>query len=691
MSKKKIDHTLKLIKSGKEKKLIKAREILEEQLQIAIEEKNLELEIAARYQLGRALHALGDQETAFQYFRANIAKLESTPGYSRISRENMARVFRNRGEWDRAISILEELVINFRSAGHESRATATKLDIGHILHEIGQLEEARGVYEWCLKRSMDSGDGKGAFDALIAKAIIDFDIGDHFAVLAAVEKAKDLAESLSDTFRLTQAMKLRGLIAERKGAFNEADELYQQCEIILDALEKGRGQRFIQDEFKKILNEKHFDEAFRLYQDTQAFRQTIADISFKISIIQRRGEIQLALRQPKKAIEILKKGLEIAERIWDPHRICSLFEALARAELEFSLKEAETLVIRSLEISDDLHNPSMTANSQRTLGQIYKLKGDYPTARKHIEKAIEIRRSLGYQLELCQDLRALGELFHETGAFRDAENAFEEGMLIGERLDAKYEISLLLRSLGLLFYQRGILESAIAFLEEAKGYLDEVGVIDADVLLGLAKAHLDSGYRDQAQWFFELASAVAHERNESRAIAACRLLASSISASKGRLFDAEEIANVALQQSESINDFHLIVKSRLALASLTLRKAQDSLRPDSDADPFAFFNHVSKAGEYLDLCLESAKQAKLYPVFTEVLLIKCILDLMLSRFDNAKKMATQAFVSAEEHGLYGQSVRADRLLEKVEEMRQRPAEMAEYFSHIEELLRPRRA
>lgn len=695
MTKKKIRQALKLIKAGKPKKLQKAREILEIELQGAIDAGEIEDEIAARHGLGRTLHYLGDHDTALQHFQTNVVKLESTPGFARISRANMARIFRNRGAWDRAIAILEELVVNARSAGHENRATAVKLEIGHILRDTGQLEESRDVYDWCLKRSKDSGDGQGVFDALISLATLDFFVGDYYDAKLALDKASDFAEAQSDSFRLIQVMKMRALIAERQGAFNEADGLYQQCIKKLAALHRRRGGfEEIFRGLKEILSRSNFNEAFSIYQDgqAQAFRQTIDDISFMAEIIQRRGEVQLAMRHSQEAIEILNQGLEIAERIWNIPRIASLLEALARAKLEGLPDEAESLVRRSLEISEHLNHPSESATAHRTIGRILRFRGEYSMAKKHLEKAVEIRRSLGYQLELCRDLQSLGEVFHETGAFRDAELAFEEGLLIGERLEAKYELALLLRSLGALFYERGILESSIAFLEEGKSYFEEMGIVDIDIFLALAKAHLDSQNRDHALWFFELGSAMAHERNDPHSIAACRLVAASIAASKGRLTSAEEIANVALQQSEAIQNFQLVVKSRLALANLALRKAQNSLRGDlEDSDPFAFFELVSKAGEYLDLSLSSAKQAGLSPVFTEVLIIKGILDLMLSRFDNAKEMANQASVAALEHGLYSHGVRANHLLEKIEDMRQKPVEMAEFFNHIEELLRPRRA
>ncbi|MHA2232016.1 MAG: tetratricopeptide repeat protein, partial [Candidatus Hodarchaeales archaeon] len=523
MTKKKISQALKLIRSGKPKKLQKAQEILEIELQRAIAAGETEDEIAARHGLGRVLHYLGDQDAALQHFQTNVVKLESTPGFARLSRANMARIFRNRGAWDRAIAILEELVVNARSAGHENRATAIKLEIGHILRDTGQLEESREVYEWCLKRSQGSGDGQGVFDALTSLATLEFFVGDYLVATMTLDKASDFAEAQSDSFRLIQAMKMRALIAERQGAFSEAERLYQQCTKNLAAQHRRRGGfKEIFKGLEEILSKSNFDDAFHIYQDAQAqaFRQTIDDISFMAEIIQRRGEVQLAMRHSQEAIELLNRGLEIAESVWNLPRIAALLETLARAKLEGSPDEAETLARRSLEISENLNHPSETATAHRTIGRILRFRGEYTEAKKHLEKAVEIRRSLGYQLELCRDLQSLGEVLHETDAFREAEIIFEEGLLIGERLEAKYELALLLRSLGVLFYERGILESSIAFLEEGKGYFEEMGIVDVDIFLALAKAHLDSQNQDQALWFFELGSAMAHERNDPHSIAA---------------------------------------------------------------------------------------------------------------------------------------------------------------------------
>ncbi len=636
MSKKRIEKAIKLVNSKKTKKIQEAREILEFELQSAQKGDDPKLEIAAQYHLARALHELGEYDDALRSFRQVVVKLESTPALARISKENMARIFRNRGDWERGIAIWEEQAVYYFSTGYKIRSVWAKLEVGHIYKEIGKLDEARKIYEKCLKDSKNLGDDSGAFNAMLALSTIDFFIGDYGSVFKTIENAKKIAESLNDDYKRVQTMKMDAQIAERNGDFDKADELYQHCYTKLTKLGGQHGTQAIQSAMGELFSKSDFDEAFRIYQDTQAFRTTIESINFMISIIQRIGEVKLAMWYPRGAASVLAKGLEISERIWEPRCVASLLEAQARATLNWSLEEAETLVRRSLEISETLSNSSGIATAHRTLGLVLKLKGNYSSAKEHFEKAIEIRRNRGGQFELCRDLGSFGAFLQETGAYKEAEEIYEEGLSISRDLDAKYEIALLLKSLGLLYYEHGILERSMAFLEDAKGYYEEMGITNFKILIHLAKVYLDQQNYDQADWFFGLASALAYKREDPHSVAACTLVASSINASKDQLKSAEELANVALQQSESIANFQLTARVHIALAKVSLQKAQSSLKIDFKVeDPFSFSEFITKSSDHLDHALASAKQAGLYPLFTEILIVKGILNLLVSKYDNA--------------------------------------------------------
>ena len=90
----------------------------------------------------------------------------------------------------------------------------------------------------------------------------------------------------------------------------------------------------------------------------------------------------------------------------------------------------------AVRINYDLEGqPSMQAAMHETVGSTYQRLGLFDEARRHLEQAVELRRSVDSgQRELMNALTLLGRLYQETADFAVAEKAYLEALKITEQI-----------------------------------------------------------------------------------------------------------------------------------------------------------------------------------------------------------------------------------------------------------------
>lgn len=205
------------------------------------------------------------------------------------------------------------------------------------------------------------------------------------------------------------------------------------------------------------------------------------------------------------AREILDEG---ASRISDELRE----EPLVRARLSETMgrvyrslgsyPDAERLVDQSLRIRRDHPDASAAeiATSLNLLGQIRDARGEYDSARKAFEEALQLRRQLGDDKLLSDVLNNLGGLLRAEGDVEGAVRCFREALPLDHDPDSRAitqnNLALALQVLGELEEAESLFDEALAVFRRTRG---EEDVSVAVTLNNLGLVHVAQGDMETAR------------------------------------------------------------------------------------------------------------------------------------------------------------------------------------------------
>jgi len=222
--------------------------------------------------------------------------------------------------------------------------------------------------------------------------------------------------------------------------------------------------------------------------------------------------------------------------------------------------------------------PMVESSIRRTIGQTYLNLGLYQEAAPHLERSVEVERSLGPDraVELAESLHLLGVLRAAQGSFEDGERLLREAVALRRRTlgsDSVF-VGASLNELGKLEMNRGRLDDAKTALDEALRIYEAAygrgGKKTASVLNTLAAHAAKSGRYEEAEKLFRECLAVTGESlDDSDALVMMSNLG-HIYMKLGKLDQAEEQFLRALEGYDRVlgPEHDKTLSVRCALASL---------------------------------------------------------------------------------------------------------------------------
>jgi predicted ATPase/class 3 adenylate cyclase len=184
-------------------------------------------------------------------------------------------------------------------------------------------------------------------------------------------------------------------------------------------------------------------------------------------------------------------------------------------ELVGQWEEGEQDYREALDISRNLNDWYLIGRSNRRLGQLLMLRGNYPEAKKHLDvagtafdlakdqvgiaktygnlgnfffrqgsydaakswfaKAIEINRGIQRDAENAAIVANLGLIFMNQGHYDEGIRWLEEQLDISERANDKQGLNILYTNLGIIYLEKGALDSALLCLEKGLALSEELG------------------------------------------------------------------------------------------------------------------------------------------------------------------------------------------------------------------------
>ncbi|EAR97278.2 tetratricopeptide repeat protein (macronuclear) [Tetrahymena thermophila SB210] len=258
---------------------------------------------------------------------------------------------------------------------------------------------------------------------------------------------------------------------------------------------------------KEYFNMLDFDQWIYKYDEIISSHEAQGSNLAKAETLQKIGEGYLILNDVYRAKDYFMKASVIFNE--EGH------ECRKRSQLEGAIRYYE-IAIECVRKGNNGEDTSELALLLENIGNIYKMKGDFPKARAFQEEALQIILiQVGEKsVEAARLYNNLGNLYASLGLYKKADKRLKKALKIVDNLYVSAEEqaqlkALCLCSLGEIHRLRGNLENSLEFLEEALEIREQVfgsGHIElASNCENLGNVYFDLGDFHKAKKFYERA------------------------------------------------------------------------------------------------------------------------------------------------------------------------------------------
>ncbi len=182
-------------------------------------------------------------------------------------------------------------------------------------------------------------------------------------------------------------------------------------------------------------------------------------------------------------------------------------------ELVGQWEEAEQDYRSALDRAKNLNDWYLIGRSNRRLGQLLMLRGNYADAKKHLDVAVTCFELANDQVGTAKTYGNLGTFFFRQGSYDAAKSWFAKAIEINRSVQRDPENAAIVANLGLIFMNQGHYDEGIRWLEEqldiAERAGDKQGLTTLYTNLGII--YLEKGALDSALLCLEKGLALSEE------------------------------------------------------------------------------------------------------------------------------------------------------------------------------------
>jgi len=350
-------------------------------------------------------------ETSVDYFLTDMqTKLEQTSTYK------LAKAFMESSEYDRAISLLEELLDN--PAPH-LQLTNISFDLANCYLHVEQFERANELFETVLDSAIRSGEHNTAVLALNKLGVIQLRKENLLLAQFHWKKAYQILSRTEGIDMSTKAFVITnlGMVNLKLGEYQDALKYYTESYQLLQGSNYlkligetytglGHANKELKN-FKKAT--EHTQDAIAIFKSLNLLKASYDNKVNLAMIMGEEGRIE-------EALTLLEECMEGFSKHGSEFDIANVHTELARLLLQVKrYADAETHCHQALAIMDaDLRE---TAYIFRTLAEIKLGTAEFDASVEYAEKAIEIFQRNSMIGQLTKTYALLGEIYKSRGDF----------------------------------------------------------------------------------------------------------------------------------------------------------------------------------------------------------------------------------------------------------------------------------
>jgi len=345
--------------------------------------------LSALHNLGSVLDLIGRTDEAHRQFSEmlRLAWLFDQKGKGGAAHSRLGRIYRRRGEYDRAMEHLR--------AAHELFTRASdRRGIAGTLDDIGKVHWLRGAYGQALEFHRQAlairralGDRRSIALSLANIGRVHNDSGAFKAACRQFREALDLRRDIGDLSGVVQSLCDLGGVHTADGAYEMALEM--------------------------------FSEAHKIAED-------IGDKLAQSEVLSRLGECKAAMGRGSEAVEHLLEAISLANLLGHKAAVSECCRRLAEVYIGMGdAGQAYDYARRALAISEEVGIRVHVGTAHRVLAEAIAAsgKGDadqMKRAEEHFVRAVEILAGMKNELELARCYRSFAALCDVIGKPADA-------------------------------------------------------------------------------------------------------------------------------------------------------------------------------------------------------------------------------------------------------------------------------
>lgn len=332
-------------------------------------------------------------------------------------------------------------------------------------------------------------------------------IGEYVQAQMAVERALAACQQQSDILGEAHCLTQLGLIASRRGDYEQATANYQQALAKFESSEAyaGEAARLL----ARILNglgsvhreQGNFDEAIDCYGQALALSHRSGDRRREAEAYNYLGVTAFYQRNFGDAQRYHQQALSIRQSIGDRAGEGTSLTNLAQVARDAGdYGQAQQYLAAALMLVQATGNRWQEVNVWNDLGIIYQELGDLSTAQTRLERGLRLAQKIGDEAGQAMLYSNLGLVMRDQDDLMAAEQVLRDGLSLVQHEQNKYQRSFFFSYLSTVSLQARRLEQAIEHAQAALTLRQELEMRlnTADDLATLAQAHLLRGDLAQA-------------------------------------------------------------------------------------------------------------------------------------------------------------------------------------------------
>jgi serine/threonine protein kinase/Tfp pilus assembly protein PilF len=213
------------------------------------------------------------------------------------------------------------------------------------------------------------------------------------------------------------------------------------------------------------------------------------------------GNVLVNRHEAEKAVKLLDKAEQLClqKNAQDKLKIVLMNKADALKMIGVA-RDAEENYLRIIDLYKNKPPDKLLAETHKDLGDLYKMKLDYPAGISALEKAKQIYAELGDELELSHTLNNIGNIYAIGNQFESAFINYRRALRMQNRLGSLKDIASTLGNIAYIYYIRGRYDRTINLFLLALKYNREIGnrLEEARTLNNLGSLSYEIGRYDKA-------------------------------------------------------------------------------------------------------------------------------------------------------------------------------------------------